>query len=124
MSEKQKRVLCVDNDDDICQMVKTMLSLKGYDVTTALSVEECFAVVEREHFDLFVLDYHYPEMTGLDLCEQLHQKYPDTPVMFFTGEAREQVKQEALECADAYLVKPNDIGNLTPTADRLTSEAA
>ena len=107
MPERQKRILCVENDKDTCQLLNHLLTSQGYEVMGADSIEECFNLAEKYPFDLFVLDYWYEEITGVDICKQLHQKYT-TPIVFFSGEARGGIKQEALEtCADAYITKPN-----------------
>jgi DNA-binding response OmpR family regulator len=69
---------------------------------------------------LYVLDYRFPEMTGVEVGKKIRQSDPDARIIFFTGEAHEHERREALDaCADAYLVKPADIGRLTDTASRL-----
>ena len=71
-------------------------------------------------FDLYILDYRFPHTTGVEVCKQIKEVDPHAPVMFFTGEARERVRQEALAvCADAYLVKPDDLPKVAETARRL-----
>lgn len=73
----------------------------------AESIEECFNLAEKHPFDLFVLDYRYEGVTGIKVCTMLRQKYASTPIVFFSGEARESIKQEALaSCADAYIIRP------------------
>jgi DNA-binding response OmpR family regulator len=59
-------------------------------------------------------------MSGINLCRSIRQLHPHTPILFFTGEEREAMRQKALEAsAQAYLVKPNDLNKLAATVRRL-----
>jgi DNA-binding response OmpR family regulator len=65
-------------------------------------------------------DYRLGGSDGLEVCRTLRQTDTEAPIMFFTGEARERTRQEALRAgADAYLIKPDDLKILTGTVKRL-----
>ncbi|HET8670389.1 MAG TPA: response regulator, partial [Candidatus Saccharimonadales bacterium] len=53
---QRKRVLCVEDDPDSCEMMGLLLDVHGYDVTTAISVEDALGLARRGGFDLYVLD--------------------------------------------------------------------
>jgi two-component system phosphate regulon response regulator PhoB len=103
------RVLIVDDDPDIRDVVAAMLEAVGLVVTAAGSAEEALDRVHEEGFDLLVLDWNLPKMTGLDLCRIL-RKEPDhasLPVLFLTANASSQDMVEAFACGgDDYVVKP------------------
>ncbi|MFS8070031.1 MAG: response regulator transcription factor [Byssovorax sp.] len=103
------RVLIVDDDPDIRDVVAAMLEAVGLVVTAAGSAEEALDRVREEGFDLLVLDWNLPKMTGLDLCRIL-RKEPDhatLPVLFLTANASSQDMVEAFACGgDDYVVKP------------------
>lgn len=103
------RVLIVDDDPDIRDVVAAMLEAVGLIVTAAASAEEALDRVHNESFDLLVLDWNLPKMTGLDLCRILRRE-PDhatLPVLFLTANASSQDMVEAFACGgDDYVVKP------------------
>lgn len=103
------RVLIVDDDPDIREVVAAMLEAVGLIVMAAGSAEEALERVRVEPFDLLVLDWNLPKMTGLDLCRIL-RKEPDhasLPVLFLTANASSQDMVEAFACGgDDYVVKP------------------
>ena len=114
MSPDRYRILCADDHDDTCFLLSTLFDSRGYEVRSAGSVEEALTIAGMEHFDLFILDYHYRDGSGVDLCRQLRRMRPQTPVMFYSGAAYESEKEQALGAgAEAYIVKPELEGLLT-----------
>ncbi|EYF06474.1 response regulator transcription factor [Chondromyces apiculatus] len=103
------RVLIVDDDPDIRELVTVMLEAVALTVSSVSSAEDAFARVREEHFDLVVLDWNLPRMSGLDFCRQLRREpdLADTPVLFLTANAGSQDMVEAFASgADDYVVKP------------------
>lgn len=102
------RILVVDDDPDIRAVVAAMLATVGLVVTAKESAEEAFAAVQQESFDLLVLDWNLPKMTGLDLCRMIRRdKHISLPVLFLTANASSQDMLDAFACgADDYMVKP------------------
>jgi two-component system phosphate regulon response regulator PhoB len=103
------RVLIVDDDPDIREVVAAMLEAVGLVVTAVESGEDALARVVSEAFDLLVLDWNLPRMTGLELCRIL-RKTPalvGLPVLFLTANASSQDMVEAFASGgDDYVVKP------------------
>jgi DNA-binding response OmpR family regulator len=118
------RILVIDDDDDNSELIRLWLlrSNADYDITCAMTPDEGLSLAATQRFDLFVLDYRLRGMTGISLCRTLRRTDPDTRIMFFTGEAHTREQQEAMQAgADAYLIKPNDLKNLTETVRWLLS---
>ena len=122
MRPAKTHILCVDDDGDVAELVSMMLRSADadYEVESVALPEEALRLAAERGFDLYVLDYRYPRTTGVEVCKQIRLRDPHTPIMFFTAEARERVRLEALAaCADAYLIKPDDLGKVAATARRL-----
>lgn len=119
------RILCVDDNRDNAEMLGIILHQADdtYSVTTVDDAEEALKIMERQTFDLYILDYALPEISGIELCRKVREKNKQTPVMFFTAMARAADQAEAIRAgADEYLVKPNDLAKLTETVKRLLNK--
>ena len=102
------RVLYADDNEDSCLMLSTMLGFSNIETTSVNTIDEAFRLAQAEQFDLYLLDTRFPEGSGLDLCKQLRDSNPQTPIVFYSGDARETDKAKGLAAgADAYLVKPD-----------------
>ena len=122
-SPKSKcRILCVDDHFDTSEMLKLLLSEEDYSVTVAATVEEACELAVAHEFDLYVLDKRLPDGSGVDLCTTLNQLTPGVPCIFYSGDAYEIHRLEALEAgAAAYIPKP-DIDALIEAVHKLLSE--
>jgi two-component system phosphate regulon response regulator PhoB len=103
------RVLVVDDDPDIRDVVSAMLEAVGLAVVTTESGEEALSRAVADPFDLLVLDWNLPRMTGLELCRivRKHPALEATPVLFLTANASSQDMVEAFASGgDDYVVKP------------------
>src|SRR3712207_6656638 len=94
------RILCVDDHDDTSFMLTHLLGQAEFEVKTARSVSEALSMIEREDFDLYVLDKRLPDGSGLELCRRLNQITPGVPVIFYSGDAYQLHREEGL-CAGA-----------------------
>lgn len=101
------RILLVDDDVEVRDVVSAMLEAVGFVITTAKSGEEGLATLERDKFDLVVLDWTLPGMSGLDLCRAVRARWAKLPVLFLTANAGTRDVVEAFAGgADDYVVKP------------------
>lgn len=100
------RLLVVDDDLHIRELVSLILTREGFEVQEASDGVEALALMESVQFDLAVLDVMMPNMDGWELCEQLREHY-DIPLLMLTakGETSQKVKGFQLG-TDDYLVKP------------------
>ena len=115
------RILLVDDDEESCQMMSILLSLndRSIDVVSAGTAAEALNLIEREKFDLLILDYWLPDATGVNLCHRIREFDTQTPIVFYSGMARETDRRSATGAgADAYLVKPNDLDRLPEIVHR------
>ncbi|HEX9629240.1 MAG TPA: response regulator [Pyrinomonadaceae bacterium] len=122
MSQIKCRVLCVDDHEDTSEMLKLLLSQEDYEVETAVSAKEALELASSKEFDLYVLDRHLPDGSGLELCRELTKLTPGVPCLFYSGDAYEIHRSEAMAAgADDYVAKP-DIDKLIESVHQLLSE--
>ncbi len=104
-----KKILIVEDERDILQLVKLYLEKEGYRIVTASTGSEGLAQVRTEKPDLVVLDLMLPEIDGLEICKRLRSA-PDTamlPIIMLTAKAEESDTIIGLELgADDYVTKP------------------
>ena len=126
MSDSRCRVLCVDDHHDTSEMLQLLLAEENYDVHTAATMEEACSTAATKQFDLYVLDKRLPDGTGLELCEKLNEISPGVPCIFYTGDAYEIHRLEAMAAgAAAYVAKPNIEGLIAAVHELLAdSECA
>lgn len=100
-------------------MLTNLLEHSNYEVVIASSISSALRHIEREEFDLYILDKRLPDGSGLDLCKMFTEITPRVPVIFYSGDAYELHRQEGL-CAgaEAYVSKP-EIEKLIETVERL-----
>lgn len=118
----QKHILCVDDDKDSCELITFMLksASDNFEVSAVSSPSEAVDLITEKSFDLYILDYRLPGMSGIELCQLIRSNDDETPILFFSAMAFEKDRKEALEAgANAYLVKPNDVGIFTETVQKL-----
>ena len=120
------RVLCVDDHRDTSEMLQLLLSEENYQVHTAETIEEACRLAKTTDYDLYVLDKRLPDGTGLELCEKLNLLTPGIPCIFYTGDAYEIHRLEAMAAgAAAYVAKPNIEGLISAVHELLSqSECA
>ncbi len=102
------RILYPDDNEDACFMLSPLLGFSDIETTSTNTVDQALKLAQAERFDLYLLDTRFPEGSGLDLCRKLREFNSQTPIVFYSGDAREIDKANGLAAgADAYLVKPN-----------------
>jgi CheY-like chemotaxis protein len=120
MKKLTHTILCVDDNIDSCELVRLMFELKGYEVVTCYDGQEGVRLARHKNFDAIILDYLMPEIDGTDVCRAIRTFNKTVPVVFFTASARPKDRDTILSSgAQAFLVKPNDLGILTETVQRL-----
>jgi type IV pilus assembly protein PilB len=106
-----KRVLVVDDDEDLGQVLESMLASEGYAVMRASSGEEALRLAARHRPHLVVLDMILPDKSGIEVCREL-RRLPQTslvPVMFLTGKTDADTEVAVFDAgADDYVAKPVD----------------
>lgn len=106
MQPPKRRVLCVEDNADVCEMLSLLLRSKGYDTAAATTVADALRLA-GEGFDLFILDKIEGRSIGLELCRELRRRNPDTPIIIYSADAFEHHHREAFEAgATEYVNKP------------------
>ncbi|EKP98502.1 two-component response regulator [Lacticaseibacillus casei 21/1] len=101
-----KKILVVDDEKPISDIVKFNLDKEGYDVVTAYDGEEALKKVEADSPDLILLDLMLPKIDGLEVARQIRKEH-DTPIIMLTAKDSEIDKVLGLELgADDYVTKP------------------
>ena len=103
-----EKILVVDDDANICELLRLYLTKEGYQVTTANDGEEGLDKFNQVEPDMVLLDVMMPRMDGLEVCRRI-RKLGNTPVMMLTAKGETFDKVLGLELgADDYMVKPFD----------------
>ena len=108
------RILVVDDEESLCEILKFNLEREGYEVLTALSAEEALTL-ELDKLDLIILDVMMGELSGFSMAKIL-RKRRDTatlPIIFCTARDTEADKIEGLDIgADDYIAKPFSVAEV------------
>ncbi len=110
-----KRILVVEDDFDISNMLRIYFGGQGYEVEVAPKGEEALASVNKKVPNLIVLDINLPDMSGYDVCRTLRttKRTSHVPIIFLTQKDERSDKIIGLELgADDYITKPFDIEEL------------
>lgn len=103
----KKSILIIDDDVDICQLLKRFLERKGYDAKTAFKGNEGIISLKNIHFDLVLMDFRLPDFEGIDLIQEIKAIKPAVPVIVITGysDVKQAVKMIQLGAFE-YVTKP------------------
>jgi len=100
----RKRILLADDQQDVREMTKMMLSMDEHIVTEARNGQEALDLFTQDRFDLVITDYLMPVMKGDELAKNIKRLAPAEPILMITGSASEFGGIQA--SADAVLNKP------------------
>ncbi|HCX73942.1 MAG TPA: response regulator [Candidatus Cloacimonas sp.] len=81
----KRKILVVDDEQNIREIIKDLLTDKDYQVTTAVDGQDALDKMQYEQFDLFILDVYMPRMDGMQLMKKIKEKYPLAVVIITTG---------------------------------------
>ncbi len=119
----RKKILVLDDEEQIVFLLRTILNVYGYDCIEMFSPKEILPTISREKPDLILLDIAMPEIDGYEVCRNLKNS-PETkgiPVVMITALALQQDKKTALEAgADGFILKPFDPRLVISEIERLT----
>lgn len=119
-----KRVLVVDDEPSITDLISVILTENGYEVSIANAGKRGLKQFESVEPDLAITDIVMPDMEGIKLITALVKKKKDIPVIVMSGNiiSRKFLKTARLFGAKAALTKPFTIQELTETIDRILME--
>ena len=106
----QKKILVVDDDTDIRELLEFDLAQSGYDVDTAKDGGEGLQKALSNNYDIILLDVMMPKMNGFDVCKNIRIHKPNVPILLLTAKGTINDKTDGFNSgADDYIVKPFDI---------------
>ena len=106
-SENTLKVIIVDDDKDVLEVVAALFERIGYKVKKTSNGKNALGFILSERFDLLVTDYDMPEMNGYQLAKTTKKESPRTSVLIMTGLDRSRIATELNSgLADGWLFKP------------------
>jgi CheY-like chemotaxis protein len=121
----KKRILIVDDDPDIRQVLSDRMSSWGYAVETANDGREALEALKKSGFDGMLLDMRMPEIDGTEVLRRTRESHPALSVVVVTATSvKESAAQAVAGGACAYLIKPFDAAQLKQTVEQCFGPAA
>ncbi len=102
-----KRILCIDDDPDICLLLSRYLGKNGYEVETAFNGSNGLNKIVSGKFDLVLCDFRLPDKAGLEMIQAIKDIKPDLPIIIITGYSDVKIAVKAIKYgAFEYVIKP------------------
>lgn len=115
------RILIVEDEKDLCQMIAKSLKESGYEVDIANNGNEAMELLDVENYDLIVLDLNLPEIDGMEILEEFRTFNQDTKIVILSARSQIKDKVEGLDKgANDYLSKPFHLDELEARIRSLT----
>lgn len=119
------RILLVEDEESIRDVVKLNLEMEDYEVVTISNGKEVIKTWESEHFDLLILDVMLPEVDGFQICEQIRLTDMETPILMLTAKDSSADRITGLKKgADDYLTKPFNLEELLLRVQKLIQRSS
>jgi two-component system, cell cycle sensor histidine kinase and response regulator CckA len=114
VAAKGKRILLIEDESGIRDLLQRWLTFQGYDLTVARNGREAIELCTTgaDPVDAVLTDLHLPDMAGVTIARQLHEECPDLPVIYMSGEAETLQSMRRADRA-TVLTKPFTMGELT-----------
>jgi len=107
------RILLVDDEAELTEPLSRLLQRQGYEVDVASDGDKGLALAQQGGYDLLILDWMLPRLTGVDICRQVRSQGDSTPVLFLTAKDTVDDRVAGLDAGgDDYLVKPFELREL------------
>jgi len=79
------KILVIDDNKKLNNIIKQFLELKNYQVTSIIDPKEALKIIDKENFDLYIIDIHLPHINGLDIVKQIRSKNLNIPIIMITS---------------------------------------
>lgn len=107
MQQIKPKILIVDDDTRILDLLKQFFDRNGFDSFSAISAEDAVEVISEQEIDLLILDVMLPGITGFEFSKQIKAKSKQTPIILLTALSEPDDRVRGLESgADDYITKP------------------
>lgn len=119
----EMKILVVDDEKDISEVLYQGFLAGGYDCKTANSGCEAISIVPRFKPEIVIADYHMPEMNGIELLKFIHEQFEGIRIILLTGHAELEIAIDAVNLgACAFFRKPLDLNEILTTVGRIFRE--
>ena len=121
---KKHSILLVEDEENLQEALKLNLELEDYEVTSAWNGVEALNLVQKEHFDLLILDVMLPELDGISVVESIRLQNNDIPVLILSAKNSSADRVMGLKKgADDYLTKPFNLEELLLRVSKLLQKS-
>lgn len=119
-----KRVLIIDDEPDICELIEITLMRMGFQTQSAYTIAEAYSLLKKESFDLCLTDMRLPDGNGIELVQHVQTNYPALPIAVITAHGNMESAVKALKAgAFDFVSKPVDINILRNLVSSATKSA-
>ena len=116
----QRTILCIDDDDGMLCYQKALFERRGYQVLTAASARQGLRIAAVCEVTAVVVDYHMPEMNGLEFATEVKRLKPQMPIVMVSSD--DAIPEAALNVVDAFVSKNEAPHCLLPVITRICGE--
>ena len=107
MQTRTPNILVIDDDEAICFALQAIFEFQQWRASTATRVRDGIQLLQKDTFDLVIIDYHMPEINGVSGVQLIRNLLPDIPILVLTIEQDQTVADRFLEAgADDFALKP------------------
>jgi two-component system, OmpR family, alkaline phosphatase synthesis response regulator PhoP len=123
MPEKKISILLVEDEENLQEALKLNLELEDYEVTVADNGLSALDAVQKEYFDVMILDVMLPELDGISVCENIRLQNNDIPILILSAKSSSADRVLGLKKgADDYLTKPFNLEELLLRVNKLVQK--
>lgn len=123
MQQQKVSILLVEDEENLQEALKLNLELEDYEVTVADDGLAALEAVQKEHFDLMILDVMLPELDGISVCENIRLQNNDIPILILSAKNSSADRVLGLKKgADDYLTKPFNLEELLLRVEKLVQK--
>lgn len=117
-----KTILCIDDDHGVLGFHRALLERRGYAVLTAASAREGLRIATAFTVAAVIVDYHMPEMDGLEVAAEIRRIRPQVPIIMVSSDA--EIPEQALQAVDAFISKDEAPRRLLPMINSICGEGS
>jgi len=131
MSNSQKKILVVDDENSIRSMLVIAFENKGYQVDSASNGNEAWELMNTNHYDLLTTDLYMPEMNGIELIFTCQEPFPETKTILLSAGGKDLDAEHGNQYVkfldqeikiDMFLKKPCELNEMLSVVERLLQE--
>ncbi|MCX6013823.1 MAG: response regulator [Chloroflexi bacterium] len=112
METEKTMIMVIDDELQLCNIMRRILELEGYKVAVSCSGLEAVPFIKQKKVDVVLLDIMMPGLSGREVCQQIRKCSPETKVIYFTASVYHEDHRKVRELckeADAVIVKPASV---------------